>query len=145
MKRVPLILTVVVLSITMFSCGGKSNNDSKTVTIKDSESEVQITTNVNQKKVPTDFPSDFYLLKGTIDNIITINLGDKQKVTINMYVKSSPKEVRDEILKNMEEKGWKTEMNVASQQYFTKAEKILQVGIIKNDNNETGINYIATY
>ena len=94
--------------------------------------------------MPSDFPSDFYLLKGDIEQISTIKLGDKQKVTIYMHIKSTPKEVRDEILKNMEAKGWETKMNVASQQYFTKGEKILRVGIV-NEDNETGINYMATY
>ena len=144
MKKLTLILAVVVLNITISSCGGNSNNDSKTVTIKDSESEFKITANVNQKKIPTDFPSDFYLLEGDIDNIITSKLGDKQTVTIYMHVESTPKEVRAEILKNMEAKGWETKMNVASQQYFTKGEKILRVGIVKDDN-ATGINYMATY
>ena len=144
MKKATLILAVITLSIIMFSCGSNSNNDSKTVTIKDSESGAKITANVNQKKLPSDFPSDFYLLKGDIEQISTIKLGDKQKVTIYMHIKSTPKEVRDEILKNMEAKGWETKMNVASQQYFTKGEKILRVGIV-NEDNETGINYMATY
>ncbi len=144
MKKATLILAVITLSIIMFSCGSNSNNDSKTVTIKDNESGAKITANVNQKKLPSDFPSDFYLLKGDINHITTIKLGDKQKVTIYMHVKSTPKEVRAEILNNMEAKGWETKMNVASQQYFTKGEKTLQVGIV-NEDNETGINYMATY
>lgn len=144
MKKVTLVLAVVTLSITMFSCGDNSNKDSKTITIKDSESGAKITANVNQKKLPSDFPADFYLLKGDINQITTVKLGDKQKVSLYMHIKSTPKEVRAEILKNMEAKGWETKMNVASQQYFSKGEKILQVGIV-NEDDETGISYMATY
>ncbi|HIE15840.1 MAG TPA: hypothetical protein EYP69_02835 [Bacteroidales bacterium] len=139
-----MVLAIAALSITLFSCGGNSNNESKTVTIKDSESEVKITANVDQKKVPTDFPSDYYLIKGSIDNVITLKQGQQQIVTIYMHVESTSKEVRDDILKNMEEKGWKTKMNVASQLYFTKGKKILRVGLTK-DGNQTGLSYIATY
>ena len=55
MKKATLILAVITLSIIMFSCGSNSNNDSKTVTIKDSESGAKITANVNQKKLPSVF------------------------------------------------------------------------------------------
>ena len=49
-----------------------------------------------------------------------------------------------EIVQSVKANDWTTKLNMASQLYFTKENKILRVGIVKDDN-KTSINYMATY
>lgn len=142
MKKVHVVFAVILTTLFM-SCGGNGNG-SKEVTLTDKASGAEITATDNQQKVPDGFPSDIFIVKGTIDHVTTVDMGGQKNVSIIMHTEMSPKEVRAEILKNMEANGWTTKMNVGSQQYFSKGEETLKTGIVKDDN-KTGVTYIATY
>ena len=144
MKKKVTVVFMAILATLLVSCGNNGNNDSKKMTLVDKESGAKITATTNQQKLPNGFPTDIFIIKGTIENITTINMGDQKTVTIYISEELSPKESRVEIVKKMEANGWTTKMNMASQLYFTKENKILRVGIAKEDN-KTSISYMATY
>lgn len=138
MKRITLIGGMLV-TITLLSCSNSSENKDNKV------EDVKITASTNTQKLPDDFPTDIYLLAGNKENLTSAKIGEQKTVSFYQSTKSSSKEIRTEIVKNMEKNGWKTDMNVTSQLYFSKENNTVRIGIVKNDNNETGINYIITY
>jgi len=138
MKRITLI-GVMLVTITLLSCSNSSENKDNKV------EDVKITASTNTQKLPDDFPTDIYLLAGNKENLTSAKIGEQKTVSFYQSTKSSSKEIRTEIVKNMEKNGWKTDMNVTSQLYFSKENNTVRIGIVKNDNNETGINYIITY
>ncbi len=142
--RKATVALIAIMTTLLMSCGSKGNEGSKKMTLVDKESGAKITATANQQKIPNDFPKDIFIIKGTIENITTVNMGNQKTVTVYISEELSPKESRAEIVKNMEANGWTTKMNVASQLYFTKENKILRIGIVKEDN-KTKINYMATY
>ena len=142
--RKATVVFIAIMTTLLMSCGNKGNDDSTKVTLVDKESGAKITATANQQKLPNDFPTDIFIIKGTIENISTVKMNNQKTVSIFITKELSPKETRAEILKNMEANGWTTKMNVASQLYFSKENKILRIGIVKGDN-KTDISYIATY
>lgn len=142
--RKTTVVFIAILTIILMSCGNKANNDSKKTTLVDKESGAKISATANQQKLPNDFPTDIFIIKGTIENISTVEMGNQKTVTIFLSKELSPKETRAEIVKNMEANDWTTEMNVASQLYFSKENKTLKIGIVEDDN-KTKISYFATY
>ena len=137
------VLIVVTLMVFVASCGNKKS-DSKTVTLKDSDTGAEITASVGQKKLPDDFPDDIFVIDGTISNIVTTDVGGKQMVSVYLAVDMPPKEVRETILKNMKANGWNVDMDVNTQQYYSKDKKALRIGLGKDDD-KTNVIYMATY
>jgi len=143
MKKTTVVF-IAILTTLLMSCGNKGNDDSTKVTLVDKESGAKIAATANQQKLPNDFPTDIFVIKGTIENISTVEMGNQKTVSIYISEELSPKETRSEILINMEANGWTTNINVASQMYFSKEDKTLRIGIVGSDN-KTDISYIATY
>jgi len=145
MKKVTVILGIFI-AITLMSCGNSSENkNGNKIIIEDEDSGVKITASVNEQKLPDDFPTDIYLIAGDKENLTSAKIGEQKTVSFYQNTKRSSKEIRTEIVKNMENNGWKTDMNVASQLYFSKGDNAVRIGIGKTDNDEVSINYIITY
>ncbi len=138
MKKTVVFMTI--LTMLLISCGKKGANSQEKKSI-----DKKVTTKVTAKqKLPKDFPTDIFIIKGTIKHSTIIKKGDKKTVSIYISEELSAKETREKIVKEMEANGWTTKMNVATQLYFSKGDKILKVGISKGDK-ETELSYMATY
>jgi ribosomal protein L31E len=144
MEKVTVILGMFI-AIALISCNNSNEKqNANKITIEDSNSGMKISTSVNEQKLPDDFPKDIYLIEGSKEHLTIINMGKQKKVSFYQHPKLSSKEFRTEIVKNMENNEWKTDINVASQLYFSKGKNSVRIGIGKDDD-KINVSYIITY
>ena len=124
------VFFMAILTMFMMSCGGNGGSKAS------GEAE-------NKDKLPDGFPTDVYIVKGSVDHVIPISFGGKEQITVYMTSKLTPEEIRTDIVKNMETNGWTTDTNTESQLYFSKDGRSVRVGIIKDGDN-TSINYTVS-
>ncbi len=144
MKKLVVIL-MMLIAIALWSCGNDKSGSSKTVTLTDKDTGAKVTASVNGSDIPEDFPKDIFIVKGTVKNVVKTNVGGKNSITLYVVTEMSKQDAKADIVKNMEANGWKTEMNMGGQQYFTKNDKVLRTAIDKDDDDKTLIVYMASY
>lgn len=167
MKKVNLLLIASVMAIFTIGCKSITEKVSEkviesaighdadieidkdgntTLTVKGEDGE-EVTLSANSNEIPDNFPSDIYFVKGEIIVVSSMNTSGGDIITVSMYVDGEPAELSKDIIKNMKENGWKTEMNTstpeASMIVFSKDKKGATI-TIGDDDGKTAVSYMVT-
>ena len=171
MKKASLFLSVAIAALFTFSCSSLTEKASEkisekvlesvighdaeieldedgsgTITIKGENGE-EITLSSNTQKIPDNFPSDVYLVKGEIIAASSVNTGGGDLITISMNTDEKASILVEDIAKNMKDNGWSLQMNTSTPEasilIFSKGKKgaTVTVGI---DNGKTVLSYMVT-
>ena len=176
MKTINLISVVAIFAFFFASCGNNDESLSEKTSEKISEKIIEnltgnkvdidvdkdgekgnitikgedgkeVTISSEGKEIPDNFPSDIYLIEGEVVSVITSTGGEGGIITLVKSTDASVKDVGSKISEEMQNEGWKSEMNMTTgeggMQIYTKGDNSVTVTLGK-ENDKTQVSYMVT-
>jgi len=123
------------------------DSESGSITLKGEDGE-EVSFSANETELPDDFPSDIYIVKGTIQGVGAMSSADGQVVTFGVLTDKDFSEVAAKLKKEMESNGWKNTMDMnqdkTSMQMYTKDDKSATITVAKQTDG-TEVAYMVSY